>query len=276
MRADVLSLTPGTADLERPRRAGAVQVGGQEVRDLWLGRGPVLLLGYSVLLSVVTYLTATNKALNYLEQREAVSFTLQVAVGVGVLLTLVLGADAISGERERGTLDTLLLTPVYRRAIVLGKLGAAASLWVACWVVTVPYLVVLGRGVSVTGAAVLLGLTVGTVLALAMAAIGVVCSGLSGSNRGSLSGGLLLLFALFAPTQLPSGAQKGWFGDLLNHLNPISSGERYLGKVVVDGHRWTTDLDLLVSPVVTALLAIAVLVVACDRLMRLDVGVSGG
>jgi ABC-2 type transport system permease protein len=276
MTDDAPPQPPGTAEATPQGRAGLLEVAGQELHDLCLGRGPVLLLGYSVLLSVVTYLTATNKALNYLEQREAVSFTLQLAVGVGVLLTLVLGADAISGERERGTLETLLLTPVPRRTLVLGKLLGTAGLWVACMVVTVPYVVVLSRGVSVLGAALLLELTVGTALAVGLAAVGIVFSGLAASNRGSLSGSLLLLFALFAPTQLPSGAQKGWFGDLLNHLNPIASGERYLGKVIVDGHPWTNDLGLLVSPLVTAVVAFAVLVLAGERLMRLDVAVSGG
>ncbi len=53
---------------------GAGVVGAQELRDLWLtGRGPLLVLAYSVQVSVVTYRTATTQALNFLEQREAVS-----------------------------------------------------------------------------------------------------------------------------------------------------------------------------------------------------------
>ena len=45
---------------------------GQECRDLWVtGRGPSLLFEFTVLLSAVTYLTATNLVLNFLEQREA-------------------------------------------------------------------------------------------------------------------------------------------------------------------------------------------------------------
>ena len=48
---------------------------------------------------------------------------LQVAVAVGSLLTLVVAADGVSGERERGTLESLLLTPVSRRGLLLGKLS---------------------------------------------------------------------------------------------------------------------------------------------------------
>jgi ABC-2 type transport system permease protein len=261
---------------ERPRPAWLV-VAGRECRDLWVGgRGPVLVFAFSVLLSVVTYLLATNQVLNYLEQRESVNLTLQVAVSVGVLVTMVVSADAISGERERGTLETLLLTPAPRRQIAVGKLLAALSLWLAAFVVSLPYVWVLGRSVSVVGSAVLLGLLVGTALALGLAALGLVFSGLAGSNRVSLSGSLLLLLALFAPTQLPAGARQGWLGDLLVRLNPVASGLHYVGGVLVNGHRWTRDLSYLVSPALTAVLAGAVLLVAADRLVRLERGRSVG
>ena len=264
------------ADLERPAPAWLVVAGG-ECRDLWVGgRGPVLMFGYSVLLSVVTYLLATNKVLNYLEQREAVNLALQVAVSVGVLLTMVIGADAISGERERGTLETLLLTPPPRRQIAVGKLLAALSLWLAAFVLSLPYVWVLGRGVSIVGSAVLLGGLVGTLLAIGLAGLGLVVSGLSGSNRVSLSVSLFVLLALFAPTQLPAGARQGWLGDLLVRLNPVASGLQYVGGVLVDGHRWTRDLSYLISPALLALLAVIVLLSGADRLLRLQRGGSVG
>jgi hypothetical protein len=107
-------------------------VADRELRDLWLaGRGLPLMFVYALLLSVTSYLVATNQALNFLEQREAASLTLQVAVAVGALLVLLGAADAVSGERERGTLESLLLSPAPRRALVAGKALAALSLWAA-------------------------------------------------------------------------------------------------------------------------------------------------
>ncbi len=140
-------------DLERatPGRAWTI-VGEWELRDLWLGgRALLLTLAFSVLVSVLTYLTATNKALNFLEQRESVNLTLQVAIAVGALLALVAAADAVSGERERWTLETLLLAPIPRLQLTLGKLGGAFSLWLAAFAVTIPYVWFLGRGVGIVG-----------------------------------------------------------------------------------------------------------------------------
>jgi ABC-2 type transport system permease protein len=245
----------------------------QELRDLWLGgRGLVLSFAFSLLLSVIAYLVATNRALNFLEQRESVNLTLQVAIAVGALLALLTAADAVSGERERGTLESLLLTPVARLEITLGKLLAALSLWLAAFVITVPYLWFLGRGVGVVGDAVATGFVVGTLLAIALASFGVLISVFAASNRVSLSLSLLALLALFVPTQLPSSAQQGWAGDLLLRLNPMTAGEHYVGKVVTNGHAWSQDVSWLVSPLVAAVVFGTAALVAGARFTALRGG----
>ena len=81
------------------RQSGWLVVAEQECRDLWTsGRGLMLLFLFSVLLSAVTYLTSTNQALNFLEQRESVNLVLQFAVAVGVLATLVVSAMESAGS----------------------------------------------------------------------------------------------------------------------------------------------------------------------------------
>jgi ABC-2 type transport system permease protein len=258
---------PGDGD------AGWQIIAAREIRDLWVGgRGPWLLLGFSILLSAITYLTATNQVLNFLEQREAVNLTLQVALAVGVLVTLVISADAISGERERGTWEALLLAPISRRQIVVGKLAAALSMWVAAFVVSIPYVWVLGHGVSVLGSALLLGLLVGTLVATAVAALGLLISALSNTNKVSLSVSLLLLFALFAPTQLPSGPPSGWFGAALVRANPIGAALHYISAVLVNGDSWHSGLSYLLAPLLTLVLAGGAVILAGPRLVRLSAG----
>jgi ABC-2 type transport system permease protein len=232
-------------------------VAEQELRDLWLGgRGLPLTLAFSLVLSATTYLVATNSALNFLEQRESVNLTLQIAVAVGALLVLLGSADAISGERERGTLEALLLSPAPRSALVVGKAIAALSIWLAAFVASIPYVWFLGRGIGLVGVPLVAGLAVGGLLAIFLVGLGLCVSSLSGSNRFSLSITLLVLLALFAPTQLPSGAQKGWAGDLLLRVDPMSAGLHYLGKLVVDGHSAGQDLWWLAGPAVAAALAV--------------------
>ena len=255
-----------------PRRPWLI-VGAQEVRDLWLGgRGLVLSLAFSVLLSVLAYLVATNKALNFLEQRESVNLTLQVAIAVGALLALLAAADTVSGERERGTLEALLLTPVSRLQLAGGKLGAALTLWLAAFAITIPYIWFLGRGVGIVGDALATGALVGTLLAVFLTSLGVVISVFARSNRVSLSLSLFALLALFAPTQFPTGAQQGWAGDFLLRANPLTAGEHYVGKIVVDGHPWSQDAAWLTSPLVAAGVFLVAAAVVSARFLRLSGG----
>jgi ABC-2 type transport system permease protein len=258
---------------ERPVRSPSWRiVAEQECRDLWIsGRGPILLCAFSVLLSVITYLAATNQVLNFLEQREAVNLTLVVAITVGVLVTLLVSADAISGERERGTLETLLLSPASRRGILLGKLTAALSLWLGAYLVAIPYIWVLGRGVSLVGKALLLGFVVGTLVAVALAAFGLLVSAASNSNKVSLSVSFLVLLALFAPTQLPP-MPTSWINEMLTRVNPLGSGTQYLSSVLVKGHSWTADPSYLISPVIALVVAGGLLLAIGPRTVRLTGG----
>jgi len=259
----------------RSGTGGRTAVVEQELRDLWLGgRGLVLCIAFSLLLSVIAYLVATNTALNFLEQRESVNLVLQVAIAVGALLALLAAADSVSGERERGTLEGLLLTPVPRRRIATGKLLGALSLWVAAFAITVPYVWFLGRGVGIVGNALAVGAVVGTLLAVFLGSLGMIVSFFSRSNRVSLSISLLVLLAAFAPTQLPTSATGGWAGDLLLRVNPLTAGEHYVGKVVVDGHAWNEDVSWLLSPAVAAVVLAALVPILGARFIRLRGGVS--
>ena len=251
-------------------------VGGQELRDLWLGgRALLLLLAFSVLLSVITYLGATSEGINFLEKRETVNLTLQVAVMFGALVALLVAADAISGERERGTLESLLLTPVPRRHLLSGKLLGALSLWFAALVVAVPYVWFLGRDVGAVDDALLSGLLVGTPVAISLAAFGIIVSVLAGSNRVSLSVSLFVLLALFAPTLLPGGAKQGWAGELFQRVNPMTAAEHYMRNVVINQYEWTKELSWLAAPVVAAVVLSLVAVLVMPRFVSLRGSAAG-
>jgi ABC-2 type transport system permease protein len=228
-------------------------VAGQELRDLWMsGKGLAMMFAYSVLLSVATYLVASNQELNFLEQREAVSLLLKITVTVGGLLVVLASSDAISGERERGTLESLLLTPVSRRSLLAGKGVAALSLWLVAFGLSVPYFWWIGRDVSTFGTAFAGSLLVGSLLALALTGMGLVVSTLTGTNGLSLALSFLVLLALAAPSQMPAESTRGWVGELLLRLDPIPAGLTYLERLIINGHTLTQDLNLLLFPLILA------------------------
>jgi ABC-2 type transport system permease protein len=253
----------------RTVRSGPV-LAEQELCDLWLsGRGLALMLAHSTLLSAITYLIATNQELNFLEQREAVSLTLQLAVVVGALLVVLVAADAVSGERERGTLESLLLTAAPRRSLLAGKGLAALSLWFGAFAVSIPYIWWIGRDVGTFGKALAGGLLVGTLLALVVTGIGLLVTTFSQSNGVSLAISFVVLLALLAPSQLPAEAGRGWAGELLQRLDPFSAGLLYLERLIINAHPLSQDLELLIAPAVLALASPAVALLLGGRLTLL-------
>jgi ABC-2 type transport system permease protein len=246
-------------------------VAEQEFRDIWLSwRGPIIVFAFSLLLSLLTYLAAANKELNIIDQRDTVNLIVQITLGIGVAASLVFAADAVSGERERETLESLLLTPVPRRQIALGKLLAAVSLWPVMILVAVPYIWVLRAGPSLFSHAVVAGFVVGSLLTIAFASLGMIVSIFSNSNRASLVVSFFVFVVLAAPTQL---TLQGWLAGLLNRANPATAAAEYMHRILVSDHTLTQDASWLASPVVAALIAAAAVFFIAARL-RLQGGID--
>jgi len=185
---------------------GWTVIAAQELRQFWLeGRGLLILLGFSVFLSIFTYLLATSEDLTRMVQTDMIGLILQIIVTGGILLTLVLSTDSFSGERDRGTLETLLLAPIPRRHIALGKFIGAISLWAGLLVVSLPYLALPARGTGLFGHSVALGVIMGTILVVTFYFLGIIVSTFSRSNLMSFTLSLFAFFVLFAPLQLPGG-----------------------------------------------------------------------
>jgi len=239
-------------------------IAGQELRDIWLSaRGPAIVIGTSLLLSLLTYLAASNEELNIIDQRDTVNLLVQITMALAVGVSLLFTADCVSGERERETLESLLVTPVPRGQVALGKYLAAVSMWPVLLIVAIPYIWVLREGEGVFADAMLGALVVGTPLVIGFVSLGLLVSIFSGSNRLSLAVAFFIFVLLLAPTQLPLG---GWFGDLITQTNPMTAGSTFLHRAIVKEHGWGEDLDLLIAPAVWAIAMTGVAFIAAGRL----------
>lgn len=242
-------------------------VAGQELVDLWRSaKGLSVLFGHTVLLAILAYLASSEASVNLLDARESVGIVVQVAIALGSLAALVVSADAISGERERGTLEALLVTPVSRRDIVVGKMAAATTMWAAALAVAVPYVLVMARGPGVVGDALLVLLVSGSLVAAALTGLGLAISSLAMSNRMSLAAAVSVLLLLAAPSQLPAVKANGALGTMLIRANPVSAGLRLADRVLVKQQAWVDNWAYLVSPVAAAVVFTVVAIVLSHRL----------
>jgi ABC-type Na+ efflux pump permease subunit len=278
-----MSRGEGASGGRRERSGGAPAwwvIGERELIDLWVGGKAVVLMAvFCGMQGGLTYFKVSDVG-DPTPPKELVYFTLMNAVAVGIFMSLILGADSISGERERATLEALLLTPSSRRQIVAGKFLASCSPWAASLAITVPLVFWLGQGDEIVGTALLWGAATGTLLAGAFAALGMVVSFWCNSNRSSLFVSLVLYFSFLMPTMLPGGAQAGKFGRWLKRANPMESVGHWLEKVIVnnrDALEFSTDPRgagwlWLVAPVVFAAVVFGILFLYAGPALGLGAG----
>jgi len=245
----------------------------RELADLWIGGKALnLILIYSVLLGVLTYVLATNSELSLIPPKEMVYETLKNAMAVSLFICLIIGADSLSGERERATLESLLLTPTSRRQIVVGKFLAGISPWPVSLVIAIPFLNVLSQGDEVLGPAVFWGALLGSVLALAYYGLGMLVSFWSNSNRTSyfVSLGIYILFLV--PAQLPGRAQTGAMGQFLQWVNPVAATNHFLSKHLVNYRTLAEFWPWLIPPIVFSAVVLGLLFLYAGPGLRLQAG----
>ncbi len=248
----------------------------KELRDLWLGGKALnLTIVYCIVLGLFAYTITRDSALSLTPPKEMVVEMLEIALASSIFICLILGADSISGERERGTLEALLLTPTSRRQIVVGKLLAAVSPWPVALALTIPYSIVLAQGDEVFHQALLWGSIMGGLLAPAMAGIGLLVSIRCASNKTSLFVSLGLYLFLLLPTQLPGTLQTGLLGAMLQQVTPIAATTHFLGKILVNNSTFERMWPWFASPALLFLLVVGSLVLIVGPRLHFDAARRG-
>ncbi len=243
----------------------------QELTDLWVGgRVLFLLILFSVVMSITSVMREVESQLSLIPPAEMVFLTLLGGISFGLFIGLIIGADSISGERERATLEALLLTPTSRRQIVLGKFLAALSPWPVALILSIPYIVVLSQGDEILGQALLLGAVFGSVLAVAFTGFGMLVSLWSNSNKISLFVSLLVYLVFLIPTQFPGSAQKGDLGYLLQQLNPMQGTSEFLEKVLVNNRTVAEKAPYIMAGVLSAVVVLGLLFLYAAPRLRLE------
>ena len=243
----------------------------RELSDLWLGgKALYLILGYVVYLGFKSWSQVRTSQSNLIPPKEMVFATLQVVYYTGGLIGMVVGADSISGERERGTLEALLLTPAHRIQFVLGKFLAALSPWPVVLLVSVPFLHVLAQGNPVFRHSLYWGSFVGTLLVIGFTGTGMLVSFWSNSNRVSLFVSLGIYLVILLPTTWAGRAVRGDLAKTVQRLNPLEGANEMIEKILVNNRSISSYELWLRTSEVFALVVVAVLFLYAASHLRIE------
>jgi hypothetical protein len=244
----------------------------RELTDLWIGgKAFNLLLLYSILLGLMLYTYSFSAELSIVPPQEAVYEMLKNSMAFSIFVGLIIGADSISGERDRSTLESLLLTPVNRRHIIIAKLLAGISPWPAAYLIVLPFLYVLAQGNEVLGPAMFWGAITGTVLVLGYTGLGMLVSFWSSSNKISYFVSLSIYALHLVPVEL-TGDGVDITGEIFQWLNPVSAVNYFLSKHLVHYRTFGEYWPWLVSSVLLAVVTVGLLLNFSRSRLRLEPG----
>ncbi len=210
-------------------------IGVRFLRELALTpKGLLWLPISSVVLSVLLYLFLTNADLSLLDQKTMMFMTAQAVVLLALLAVTITAIDAVAGERERGTLEPLLASPVASSQLLGGYLIGTVAMWAATAIIGLPYLGVAsaGSGGFLVSAAYVLGS--GSLLALGIAAWIIGFAARVPAVRTGLLVALTVYAGLAAPALLSSALRGNWVGRAYDAVNPFANVMNTLDSVIID------------------------------------------
>jgi ABC-type transport system involved in multi-copper enzyme maturation permease subunit len=213
----------------------ALRIARKEAGELVLGlRGQIWLAVTTAVLSGFSLLLVGSVELSLLDNAQVVYDMAGLVTALGALLAVIAGIDAIGGERERGSLLPLLLAPVSRDSILVGKLGGPVAAWGVMLVLAAPYFWAVGS----TGQNLLSGmvalLALGTPVVLGFGFLGVALGAWMQSGRTALSVALTGLVLSGSPLLLGPSLRQSAIGRMFDAVNPFSAALNAFDAVIID------------------------------------------
>jgi ABC-type transport system involved in multi-copper enzyme maturation permease subunit len=215
----------------------------KEGGDLLLSlRGLAWLLTMTVVLSVFGLLLVGNTELSLLDNAQVVYDMGGIVTALGALLAIVVGTDAVAGERERGTLVSLLLTPASRNSILFGKLGGQAIAWGVMYAIALPYFWAVGStGQNLADGAVSVAL-LGTPVVFGFGFLAMGLGARLESARSSLLTGLIVFLLSASPVLLGPSLRQSAVGREFDAVNPFSGALNAYDAVIIDSQTIVAQL----------------------------------
>ena len=235
----------------------SLRIATKEVKEnSYVARGSMWAMLSAIVLALTSSdLLLTDKETSLSNRSEILYIVTSLAVGLSLLVAGLLAVDSVvAGKGRMTTLEGTLLTPTNRGALLLGTILGVMAVWPLIFMISAPYILVVGFGTSVSWVALIYTFVLGTLCVAGFAALTVGLGVLSRTGRGAILVFLAIFAAMAAPTLLGTALRESWFGDAYSTLSPVAQARLSLESVIVDKESLLVQL-----PHIGALVAFAVI-----------------
>jgi ABC-2 type transport system permease protein len=239
--------------------------------ELLTPRGYLWYILTSVILSILSYLFLTNIELSLIDQSTMIFFLMEAVLSLGIMRSIIYGSDSYAGEIERGTMEVLLLTPIRKTSIAFGKFAVSVINWFILFLISIPYILVVGKSGQNISAAITYLFILGTLIIMIVTSFNMILSIKLKSVKNAVLVGMLVFFLLGTAIILPPSLKHSSFIRYLDIINPVAAAVNSFDSVVIDSE----GFRMQVIRIVVILIYLAAVTLLLKRASQRDELVTG-
>lgn len=239
----------------------------KEVREnFYAMKGNVWLIIIAIIFSIMSYSFVSVKELSLLAQTEVIVTMGKLVLALGLLITIVLSAVTFSNEKEESTLESLLLTPVPKMQLAIGKLIAVLLMGISVFIIALPYIATLSYGTGLIMRATLFILIIGSIVAFSYACISISLSIILGSSKNSIITSIIFLILTALPGLLSTSIKKAGFGAAIEKISPLSNTFNLMKAVIIQKQGFDGMLKFIIPILIFSVLAYLFLIYGTKKI----------
>lgn len=217
-------------------------------------RGLMNILVFSIVLSAFSLLFISNAELSLLDEAQVIYMITGAITAIAVIVGIIIGADSFAGEKDRSTLIPLLIAPIKRNELLIGKTIGVLLVWLVLYLISIPYIWALGStGQNMVESIIYLGIF-GTPVVLGFSLLAMYLSSKTGNILTSLVSSLVIFMLAASPLIIAPGLRKSAIGQFLDTINPFACALNTYDSVIIDSQPFSTQVVRFVVVIIFAAL----------------------
>lgn len=207
----------------------------KEMKEHVLSRkGVWIYFAISLLFSGLAYSFISVKELSLLAQVEVNMTFIKVLIGISVLVSIILGSTMVSGEREQGTLESLLLTPLSKMKIIIAKVIGIVLFWLIISIISLPYFYALTYGTNMLPTVLTYLYLIAFPVVIGFALLSLAFSSWISSTKNATLLSIILFIVTAIPMFLSTTMKKAGFAHIVTKISPISTSMNAMKDLMVN------------------------------------------